>query len=138
MTFEERIVEAVENAVIHDIGRYNTVQFKKFMLPDEVIEDVYKHVDMEKIKRYLTENIEQLIAKKIVDSMMTEVATDVKSIVATKAIREDMRYYLRQKMEQAMQDLTKCRGKLCFPSSSKCSTMRTSQFWFATTAIKGN
>lgn len=48
MTFEERIVEAVENAVIHDIGRYNTVQFKKFMLPDEVIEDVYKHVDMEK------------------------------------------------------------------------------------------
>ena len=103
MTFEERIVEAVENAVIHDIGRYNTVQFKKFMLPDEVIEDVYKHVDMEKIKRYLTENIEQLIAKKIVDSMMTEVASDVKHIVATKAIREDMRYYLRQKMEQAMQ-----------------------------------
>ena len=51
MTFEERIVEAVENAVVHDIGRYNTVQFKKFMLPDEVIEDVYKHVDMEKIKR---------------------------------------------------------------------------------------
>lgn len=103
MTFEERIVEAVENAVVHDIERYNTVQFKKFMLPDEVIEDVYKHVDMEKIKRYLTENIEQLIAKKIVDSMMTEVASDVKHIVATKAIREDMRYYLRQKMEQAMQ-----------------------------------
>lgn len=58
---------------------------------------------MEKIKRYLTENIEQLIAKKIVDSMMTEVASDVKHIVATKAIREDMRYYLWQKMEQAMQ-----------------------------------
>jgi hypothetical protein len=103
MTFEERIIEAVENAVIHDIGRYNIVQFKKFMLPDDVIEDVYRHVDLEKIKRYLTENIEQLIAKKIVDSMMAEVATDVKQIVATKAIREDMRYYLRQKMEQAMQ-----------------------------------
>lgn len=102
MTFEERIIEAVENAVIHDIGRYNTVQFKKFILPDDVIEDVYRHVDMKKIKQYLTENIEQLIAKKIVDSMMTEVATDVKQIVATKAIREDMRYYLRQKMEQAM------------------------------------
>ena len=39
MTFEERIVEAVENAVIHDIGRYNTVQFKKFVLPDKVIEN---------------------------------------------------------------------------------------------------
>lgn len=48
MTFGERIVEAVENAVIHDIELYNTVQFKKFMLPDGVIEDVYKHVDMEK------------------------------------------------------------------------------------------
>lgn len=103
MTFEERIVEAVENAVIHDIRQYNTVQFKKFMLPDDVIEDVYRHVDMEKIKQYLTENIEQLIAKKIVNSMMAEVATDVKQIIATKAIREDIRYYLRQKMEQAMQ-----------------------------------
>lgn len=35
--------------------------------------------------------------------MIAEVATDVKQIIATKAIREDIRYYLRQKMEQAMQ-----------------------------------
>ena len=103
MTFEARLADAIKEVIIRDIERYHTVQFKKFMLPDEVIEDVYKHVDMEKIKQYLTENIEQLIAKKIVDSMMTEIATDVKQVVATKAIREDMRYYLRQKMEQAMQ-----------------------------------
>lgn len=38
----------MENAVIHDIRQYNAVQFKKFMLPDDVIEDVYIHVDMEK------------------------------------------------------------------------------------------
>lgn len=34
--------------------------------------------------------------------------------------------------------LDKCRGKLCFPLSSKCSTMRTSQFWFVTTAMREN
>lgn len=103
MTFEERLADAIKEAIIRDIERYHTVQFTKFIVPNDVIEDIYNNVDMEKIKRYLTENIEQLIAKKIVDSMMTEIATDVKQIIATKAIREDMRYYLRQKMEQAMQ-----------------------------------
>lgn len=36
-------------------------------------------------------------------ALLTAVACMAKHIVATKAIREDMRYYLRQKMEQAMQ-----------------------------------
>lgn len=106
MTFEERLADAIKEAIIRDIDRYHTVQFTKFIVPNDVIEDIYNNVDMEKIKKYMAENIEQLIAKKIVNSMMTEIASDVRQIIATKSIREDMQYYLRQKMEQAMQGVT--------------------------------
>lgn len=105
MTFEERLADAIKEAIIRDIDRYHTVQFPRFVVPKDVIEDVYKNIDMEKIKKYLAENIEQLIAKKIVNSIMTDVASDVRQIIATKPIREDMQYYLRQKMEQAMQSV---------------------------------
>ena len=105
MTFEERIVEAVENAVVHDIGRYNTVQFKKFMLPDEVIEDVYKHVDMEKIKRYLTENIEQLIAK--IEALKERVG--IKKTIRDYGVKEeDFLATLDEMVEQAFDD--QCTG----------------------------
>lgn len=64
---------------------------------------VYQNVDMNKVKKLLTERIEEIIAQQIINSMMTEIKNDVKKIVATKQIREDMQYYLRKQMEQAMQ-----------------------------------
>lgn len=102
MNFEEKLINAFEKKILNEIeSGYNiSVGCTRYSLPDEVIQEVYQNVDMNKVKKLLIEHIEEIIAQQIINSMMTEIKNDVKKIVATKQIREDMQYYLRKQMEQ--------------------------------------
>lgn len=107
MNFEEKLINVFEKKILNEVeSGYNiNVGYTRYSLPDEVIQEVYQNIDMNKVKKLLTERIEEIIAQQIINSMMTEIKTDVKKIVATKQIREDMQYYLRQQMDKAFSEI---------------------------------
>lgn len=108
-TFEERLINNIENVILNEInkGSFISVGYgHKYTVPDSLIQECYQKVDTDKVKALITEKIEELIAKTVVNSLTTELTNDVKKLMSTKNIREDLQYYLRQQMEKGFNSIT--------------------------------
>jgi len=107
MSFEQKLIQAMEQTILNDVqsGKIVSVGYPHINLSGEMQEmltECIKQADREKIKALIKVQLEEMIAKQIVNSMMTEITNDVKKIIGTKQIREDLRYYLRQQMEECI------------------------------------
>ena len=107
MTFEQKLIQAMEQTILKDVqsGKTVSIGYPHINLSgemQEILTECIKQADKEKIKALIKVQLEEIIAKQIVNSMMTEITNDVKKIIGTKQIREDFCYYLRQQMEQCV------------------------------------
>jgi len=55
----------------------------------------YKNVDLEKVKREITERLEFIMAEKIVASIATEYGNDIKQMMSNAVIRKDLQDWLQ-------------------------------------------
>lgn len=60
------------------------------------INQVWKEIDLEAIRKEVKEEIQHIIAKTIVNKMQTEIGTDVKSVMSNASIRDDFKYMIRK------------------------------------------
>jgi len=104
MSFAEKLTQAMEDAVVKQVrdGQWIGVEYSaRPKIDAPTLREVYESVDMERVKARVVEQVEGHIADKILHSMATEVATDVKQILSNKELREDVRAIIREKIRAA-------------------------------------
>jgi Mg/Co/Ni transporter MgtE len=103
--FEQAIKHAAEKAVLKIIsdGSWIAPDYSnRFKLPPKMLEDIWKMVDIEKVKRKMADRLEEELAEKIINHMASELSTDIKQILSVKERREAIRHIAREHMDSIM------------------------------------
>lgn len=99
--FEQSLADLIQKKVLNDISKMELVKLDykdRYEIPASFLNDVYRSLDLEKIKERLVENLENEMADKIANKMITEYSNDIKQIMSNRELREDLRYYAREKI----------------------------------------
>ena len=94
-TIQDRILKGVAKAEFVDVSYADRVKVSA-----DMINEIYKKIDVEKIKTKIISLLEEQMAEKIVNKMITEVGNDIKQIMSNKELREDLRFYMRGKIKE--------------------------------------
>ena len=107
--FEQNLVDLVQKKILTDISKQNLVTVNygdRVSIPASFLNDVYKSLDVEKIKARLIENLENEMADKIANRLITEYSNDIKQIMSNRELREDLRHYAREKIRAITDNVT--------------------------------
>jgi hypothetical protein len=103
-TFEDSIQQAVQHTVIDFIrkGEWMKLDYNARLNIDSAwLREMHSRVSMDSVMELVKSQVEQRIADGIMNSMATEVGTDIKSIMCNKELREDIRALIRSKIREA-------------------------------------
>ena len=104
--FEQAIKTAAEKSILQIISEGNWIvpdYRNRFTMPLEMLTDIWKLVDVEKLKKNMAERLESELADRIMSHMAAEIATDIKQILSVKERRESLRSIAREHMDKIMQ-----------------------------------
>lgn len=107
--FEEKLVDLVQKKIITDISKQELVTVAygdRVSLPNNFIREVYQSLDLDKIKLKLKENLENEMADKIANKMITEYSNDIKQIMSNRELREELRHYAREKIRAIVESIS--------------------------------
>ena len=99
--FEQNLTDLIQKKIISDISKQDLIKIEygdRYSIPSSFLNEVYKSLDLNKIKAKLIENLENEMADKIANKMITEYSNDIKQIMCNRELREDLRYYARDKI----------------------------------------
>lgn len=99
MDFTEKLVQSIEDSVLSLVrkGDWITIPYEARAKIDPArIREMYGNVDWKRVMELARKQVEENLADKIVASLATELATDVKSIMSNRELREDIRATLRE------------------------------------------
>jgi len=82
----------------------------RLKIPKEYIMDVWDMVDHEKVKQEMTAIIEKDLAKRIMNHLATEMATDMKQLLSDKERRESLRNVARDNLHKICNPLGTING----------------------------
>ena len=103
--FEKAIMAAAQKSILKQITEGSWIEpnyANRFKIPADLLVDVYKLIDREKIMKAIAARLEQELADRIVNHMAAELATDVKQILSVKERREALRGIAREHMDTIM------------------------------------
>lgn len=102
--FEKDLIQKIHNSIFNQVQKAEFVDTgynsNKIKLPQTLMEECYKNIDMENLKKKITQRLEDEVADKIVNKMLTEYANDVKQIMSNTELREELRGILRSKIKE--------------------------------------
>ena len=103
VNFEEKFNDLIQKKIINDISKQDFIKINydnRCEVPYEVLKECYEKIDIEKVKEKIISRLEEEMADKIVNKMVTEFSNDIKQIMCNRELREDLRYYMRTKIEE--------------------------------------
>lgn len=107
MSFEQKVKEAAENAVIKFIydgsGWLLPSYDNRLKIPAEWVAECWRLVDSKKLQAKIAERLESELADRMVNHMAAELSTDVKQILSVQERREMLRSLAREHMDAVMQ-----------------------------------
>lgn len=108
-TFEEAIAREVRNVIVQTIqsGNWLKIPYSGVELPISVLKEAYNRVDMKLVLDQVVLTLQEQMATKIIHAMATELATDIKGIMCNQELREDLRSFLRTKMQESYNAITR-------------------------------
>lgn len=104
--FELAVKTAAEKAILKIISEGSWIApgyGNRFKIPAEMLADIWKMVDVEKLKHKMASRLEEELADRIINKMAEEISTDVKQILSVKERREAIRSIAREHMDTIMQ-----------------------------------
>lgn len=107
--FDEKLLDLIQKKIITDISKQELVTVAygdRVSLPSSFIREVYQSLDLNKIKTKLIENLENEMADKIANKMITEYSNDIKQIMSNRELREDLRHYAREKIREIVESVS--------------------------------
>lgn len=103
--FELAVKNAAEKAVLKIIseGQWIAPDYaNRFRIPPDMLADIWKMVDVEKIKARMAERLEIELADRVLNHLAAEMSTDVKQILSVKERREALRAIARDHFDAIM------------------------------------
>lgn len=101
--FEQKLVEMVQNKMLKEIQQQDFIKMEygnKISIPSEFVQRVYASLDLDSVEKKLVERLENEMADRIANKMVTEFSGDIKQVLANKEIREAMRQYVKEKITE--------------------------------------
>lgn len=96
LTFEEKMIQAAQDAVVAQIKNIVAPGYDaRLKIPTDRVMEIHAKLNWERIQSLVLASAEQRVADCILNSMATELATDVKQVLSNKELREDVRSYIR-------------------------------------------
>lgn len=83
---------------------------RRVQVPVERLREIYEAINFDRVKALCIERAEERIADAYMNTMATEIATDVKHILSNRELREDLRSIIRAKIKAAAAAVTKDGG----------------------------
>lgn len=103
--FETAITAAAQKAILKMVmdGSWVAPEYNnRFKVPPDLLADVYKLIDRDKLMKAIAARLEHELADRIVNHMAAEIATDIKQILSVKERREALRHIAREHMDAIM------------------------------------
>lgn len=102
---ETLLKQAAEKSILKIITEGGWIQpdyANRISLPKDLIQEVWKLVDRDRLKKELVARIERELADRIVNQIAAELATDIKQILGVPERREAIRAIAREHMDSIM------------------------------------
>jgi uncharacterized membrane protein YheB (UPF0754 family) len=98
---EKLITRAIESALLAKLkdGSLFTLNYQDRPDFSPYLKDAVKRIDYNRVMQLMTENLEEVIAEKVVNKVVTEMSNDIKALMAKAEIRDDFRYFMHQGVE---------------------------------------
>ena len=103
--FEISVLHAIRKSLVDAITKGNWVQIpynERPTVPAAKLREIYGEIDWVRVQALCLDKVEEMIAAQIVNSLSTELQTDVKKIMSNGELREDIRATLREKIRQGV------------------------------------
>lgn len=113
--FEQKLINDIQCKILSDIKKTTLIDFpynERIKVSRDLVQKAYSQVDQEKIINYVKEAIEEQIAKKIVNSLLTEVGTDTKHLMSDNVLREQLKYRVYPKIMALLSEVKNGQGSL--------------------------
>ena len=101
----ERIQQAIENSIIKMIQSGDAIKMNYDNKVDVSAEvrKAYAQINYTKVFARISELLEEELAQKIVNKIITEMGTDIKNLMSNATVRDDFRFLMRKGVEERMQ-----------------------------------
>lgn len=99
--FEQVLVDTIQKKVIKDVSNQTLIDVSyndRYKVPSSFLNEIYKSLDIDKIRTRLIERLENEMADKVANKLITEYSNDIKQIMGNRELREDLRHYARNKI----------------------------------------
>ena len=99
--FEEKLINDIQAKILKGISSQELIKIDyndRLSLPKSLLTEVYQSLDVDNIKKRLKIRLEEEMADKIANKLITEYSNDIKQIMSNNELREDLRHYAREKI----------------------------------------
>lgn len=107
-TFEEKITQEIQNSVIKEIKEksfLNLQYSQKQVLPDYVLDDLWKAINWREVIEEIRPEIQKRICNTIIGTMETEIKTDIKKLLSVAGVREKLRMEVYPKLMEVLNEV---------------------------------
>jgi hypothetical protein len=103
----EKLQEAIERALIKKLSDGDAF---KLEYPDRIdcskeLKQAYSNINYERLYALITQKLEEELATKIVNKIVTEMGTDIKKLMENATVRDDFRFLLRKGVESILEKI---------------------------------
>ena len=104
-TVTQQIQSALEGALLKVIRSDTifTMPYEKRIDASDMIRKAYALVDYNRVIEKMKAQLEQELAEKIVNKIITEMGTDVKHLMSNATVRDDLKFFMRKGVDEVLQ-----------------------------------
>lgn len=103
--FYDDLMKTVQNSILNQARKAEFIDTgyggTKLKLPPEFLLECYRRINMDALQDKIVARLEQEVADKIVNKMITEFSNDIKQIMSNVELREELRGILRDRIKAA-------------------------------------
>ena len=106
-TFEEQMMNQVKNSMMSQISKTDFLKLDyngRKVIPKDFLDKVWSSVDWDEVIKNMKTQIQDHICNVAVQSMLTEIKTDIKSILSIDGVRKKIRAEAYPKIMKALDD----------------------------------
>lgn len=106
--FEQKIMNTVHSTVLKQIQGVRFVEYhhsNKKHIPDDVINKIWDKLDWDSIIKQVAKDLNDRMAKNIVQYMLSEVKTDTKAILSVEGVRQKIRMEAYPKLMEIINNI---------------------------------
>jgi len=104
MTFEEQLTERIQQAMLKQVSDIRLVDYSacRMQVPEDLIQRAWDTIDWDDTLDTIKDRLQESICSVVVNSMLTEMKTDTKKILAIEGVRQNIKETVYPRLMRAL------------------------------------